>query len=128
MKILPIMLINNVVEELQIIIHDCEKIIIERLICSYSNNSNVTDCTIYFNDVPLQYKKISDHSRKKVFYLDGITDNVRSFQIHSPCTLKFMLSIPGTPLEEAKLKELRFLLHLSLELTGRSIKKRQAAV
>lgn len=127
MKILPILLVNNTVEELPIIIYDCEKIIIEHLACINPGNHPLTSCTLHFNNVLLPYVQVEAAFRRSVFYVDGIKNNFRSFNIHSPCNLKFMLSYVTEQGQSAAPEPLRFLLHLSLELKSTGSKRLQAS-
>lgn len=123
MKILPILLVNNAVEELPIIISDCEKIILEHLVCTYSEYDEIPACVIYFNETPLQYLPLSREKKRTVFYLDGIKNNFRAFDIHSPCNLQFKLEL-STPFQNGlKSFDHRFFLHLSLELKSSKLRR-----
>lgn len=123
MKILPILLINNTVEELPIIIYDCEKIIIERLTCLHPGRPDISSCTLHFGETSLSYARVGSAFRRSVFYIDGVRDNFRSFRIQSPCNLQFKLSCTLQPGEPVAAEELRFLLHLSLELKSSGTRK-----
>ena len=125
MKILPILLVNNTVEELPIIIYDCENIIIEHLACLNAGNLPLSSCTLHFNNVQLSFLQVEKAFRRTVFYIAGVKDNRRSFNIDSPCNLKFMLSYTTLPGQPAPAEPLRFLLHLSLELKSTGSKQLQ---
>lgn len=123
MKILPILLINNTIEELPIIIYDCDEIIIEHLTCIYPGNPAISACTLHFSGTEMSYVGVESSFRRSVFYIDGIRNNSRSFHIHSPCNLKFMLSCNTLADPPVPAEELRFLLHLSLKLKNPDLKK-----
>jgi hypothetical protein len=127
MKILPILLVNNTVEELPIIIYDCEKIIIEHLACLNPGHHPLSSCTLHFNNTALPYVRVETAFRRAVFYIDGIKDNYRSFNIHSPCSLKFMLTYTTVQDQPTPPESLRFLLHLSLELKSTGTKRLQTS-
>lgn len=123
MKILPILLVNNAVEELPIIISDCEKIILEHLVFTYSEYVEIPFCVVYFNETPLQYLPLSREKKRTVFYLDGMKNSFKEFNIHSPCNLQFKLEVSAPFQNEFKSVDYRFFLHLSLELKSSKLRR-----
>ena len=116
MKILPILLVNNTIEELPVIIYDCEKIVIEHLTCITPVDSSIFSCMLHFNGALLKFQRVETVFRRTVFYIDGIKGKFQPFDIRSPCNLKFLLNCDNGQASALPGRQLRFLLHLSLEV------------
>lgn len=116
MKMLPVFLTNKKTIEMPIM-HNCERIILNKLVCNYRGNFDINNCTIYFNGTPVKYQKKSKPGRT-VFFVDGIPSNVKSFHLLSPCHVNFMLAFSCPEEEKQFYSAVKFSLHLSLELTS----------
>lgn len=115
MKLLPVFLTKKTAVELPIVIFNCERIMLSKLVCN-ADIGNLNSCTVYFNGTPVRYTRKSQH--KNVFFVDGIPDNIKSFHLFGPCKVRFMIDYPATGNDIANFSNLRFLLHLSLEINA----------
>lgn len=117
MKILPVYLTKKTAIELPIDSYNCERIILNKLVCQQSNIGDINACTIYFNGTPVRYNR-KPHPKKVIFFVDGIPNNIKSFHLMGPCQVKFMIDF-HSPVNDLQVeKNLRFLLHLSLEVNS----------
>lgn len=117
MKILPVYLTKKKAVELPIVVYNCERIILNKLVCNQNNIGDINSCTVYFNGTPVRYSR-KPHPKKVIFFVDGIPDNIKSFHLLGPCQVKFMIDFPSSQTDRNTDSSLRFLLHLSLEVNS----------
>jgi len=115
MKILPVYLTKRTTLEMPIGIFNCERIMLNKLICPKEVAENVQSCIVYFNGTPVRYTR-KPNSKKAVFFVDGIPDNVKSFHLIAPCYVRLMLDFPVQDNNGLSGLGAKFLLHLSLEV------------
>lgn len=117
MRILPVYLTKKTVIEMPIGVFNCERIILNKLVCHKSNVGNLQSCIVYFNGTPVRYTRKAN-TKKMVFHVDGIPDNIKSFHLLAPCHVQFMLDFPNVSSDQSAGVEARFILHLSLEVNS----------
>ena len=121
MKVLPVFLKNNVPLEFFIANVDSNKLILDHLVCKYPTTFDLTKCIIYINDKPVNFIK-SNWATPTIFHVNGIPDKVSSHVIEPLSKVTFMLTVDCKKEDEEKFEDVRFHLHLSLEVeSNRSI-------
>lgn len=123
MKLLPVFLKNNVPLEFFIANVDSNKLILDHLVCKYPVTYDLTKCVLYVNDKPVNFIK-SSWATPTIFNVNGIPGKVSHHMIEPLTKVTFTLVIDCKEEEKRKYEDVRFHLHLSLELEStRSIKE-----
>ena len=121
MKVLPVFLKNNVPLEFFIANVESNKLILDQLVCKYPSTFDLTKCILYVNDKPVNFIK-SSWATPTIFNVNGIPGKVSSHFIEPLTKVTFTLVIDCKEEDEPKYEEVRFHLHLSLELES-SVKR-----
>jgi len=115
MKVLPVFLKNNIPQEFFIANVESNKLILDHLVCKYPSTFNLTKCVLYVNDKPVDFIK-SNWATPTIFNVNGIPGQVSSHIIEPLTNVTFTLLIQCKKEDERKYEDIRFHLHLSLEL------------
>ena len=115
MKVLPVFLKNNVPLEFFIANVDSNRLILDHLVCKYPKTHDLTKCMLYINNKPVNFIK-SSWATPTIFNVNGIPGKVSSHIIEPLTKVTFKLTIICTKEEEKLFEDVRFHLHLSLEL------------
>jgi hypothetical protein len=118
MKVLPVFLKNNVPLEFFIANVESNKLILDHLVCKYPQTHDVSKCVLYVNDKPVNFIK-SSWATPTTFNVNGIQGKVSSHLIEPLTKVTFKLVIDCKKEEEKKFEDVRFHLHLSLEVESK---------
>lgn len=114
MKILPVFLKNNVVNEFYITNTDSTKLVLQQLVCSDEKTFDISRCVIYVNDIEVSFVK-GDWTDPHIFYVNGIQNKIASQVIKPFSLVKFKLCVICDEHEKKKIENIDFQLHLALE-------------
>lgn len=114
MKVLPVFLKNNVPLEFFIANVESNKLILDHVVCKYPSTFDLTRCTLYVNDKPVNFIK-SSWATPAIFNVNGIPGKVSEHLIEPLTNVTFTLVVDCKKEDEHKYKDIRFHLHLSLE-------------
>ena len=110
MKILPVFLKNNIVNEFFITNADCKKIVLQHLICNDSKTFDISRCVVYINDSPVNFIK-GDWTNPNTFYINGFQKRLATQSIEPFSVVKFMLRVYCPDYVEKSIVDTSFQLH-----------------
>ena len=114
MKILPVLLKNNIESEFYISDSEASKLVLKQLVCTDAKTFDISRCVLSIDDTEVNFVK-GDWTNPSVFFVNGLADKQIKKTIEPFSFIKFKLKINYSGQDEKFLEDIRFQLHLDLE-------------